>query len=207
VTHDGPTHDGPTQDGAAHDGAAHDGAARDGATSAAALPFPALLGARFAQLPPTVRALHLRRGAARYRGEITVERGTGWLSRLCARATRLPPAGGGGLTVEIDARPGIERWTRRFRGHAMPSTLWPRDGLLCERLGAVRFGFALDARDGVLTWTVARVHALGLPLPARWFAQVRAREFEHEGRYRFEVDTALPVVGRVVRYAGWLVAE
>lgn len=166
--------------------------------------FAQLLGERLARLPPTVRALHSRPGVAHYRGEVTVERGEGRLSRLCARATRLPPAGTGAIAVEIDAQPGTEHWTRRFFGHVMPSRLWPRDGLLCERLGMARFAFALDVRDGVLTWAVASVHVLGLPLPARWFARVHAREFEHEGRYGFEVDTALPLAGRIVRYQGWL---
>ena len=43
-----------------------------------------------------------------------------------------------------------------------------------------------------------------LPLPASLFEGVRCREFEQDGRYRFEVEARLPLVGRVIRYEGWL---
>lgn len=86
----------------------------------------------------------------------------------------------------------------------MPSRLWPHDGLLCEKLGLVRFGFRLTVEESVLVWHVVRVHALGLPLPARWFDAVQARESESEGRYRFDVSAAMPVAGVLVHYRGWL---
>lgn len=86
----------------------------------------------------------------------------------------------------------------------MPSRLWSQDLLLREQLGLVRFGFALTVEDGVLVWRVARAHALGLPLPARWFDAVQAREYESEGRYWFDVAAAMPVAGLLVRYRGWL---
>ncbi|QSX78531.1 DUF4166 domain-containing protein [Agrilutibacter solisilvae] len=174
-------------------------------TPAAAAPiFPRLLGARFDNLPPTVRRLHVRPGLQRWRGEVEVERGRGWLSRLCAWATRLPPAGRGPIVVDIDAAPEREQWTRHVAGHAMRSTLRAERGLLCERLGLVEFGFVLDAADGVLLWRVARVRALGVPLPARWFDQVVAREFERDGRYGYDVAAHLPLAGLLVHYRGWL---
>lgn len=169
--------------------------------------FPDLVGAPFDGLPPSVRALHLAQGLRVYRGEVEVTRGRGWLSRLFAWATRLPPAGRGPVEVEIEAIDGRERWVRRIGGRAMPSRLWPGDGLLCERLGLVVFGLRLSVHEGVLDWRVARVRALGVPLPARAFADVRAYESEHQGRYRFEVAARLPVVGPVVAYRGWLQVE
>ena len=86
----------------------------------------------------------------------------------------------------------------------MRSTLWADDGLLCERLGLVEFGFRLEAADGVLVWRVARVRALGVPLPVRCFEGVGAREFETDGRYRYDVAARLPLVGLLVHYRGWL---
>ena len=166
--------------------------------------FARLLGDAFDALAPRVRALHLRDGARRYRGEVEVERGRGWLAVSCIRATRLPPAGRGSIEVEIVAAADGEHWTRHVGGHAMRSRLWAADGLLCEQLGLVTFGFALDARDGAIEWRVVRVRALGLPLPARWFGAVAAREFEQDGRYHFDVRAALPLAGLLVRYRGWL---
>lgn len=166
--------------------------------------FQRVLGDAFDELPPAVKELHSRMGHQRYRGEVEVRRGKHPLARLLAWATRLPPSGKGGIEVEIDAGEHGERWTRHVGGHAMPSRLWVQDLLLCERLGLARFGFRLTLEDDVLVWRVERVHALGLPLPARWFDGVFARESEDAGRYRFEVQASLPVAGLLVHYLGWL---
>lgn len=166
--------------------------------------FQRVLGAEFGTLPLAVGALHAARGHRRYHGQVEVARGANPLARLFAWATRLPPAGQGEVEVEIDANGEGERWTRHIGGHAMPSRLWEQDGLLCEQLGLVRFGFRLTVEESGIVWRVARVNALGLRLPARWFGGVRARESEFDGRYRFDVAAALPVVGLLVRYRGWL---
>ena len=178
------------------------------AESFAAL-FPQVLGPGFATLPPTVRRLHLTPGAGRWHGEAVVERGRHPLARLFAWLTHLPPAGTGPVVVEIDAADGRERWVRRIGGRPMPSRLWAGQGttagLLCERLGAVLFGFAMRVEDDALVWRVAHVRVLGwLPLPARAFAGVVARESERDGRYRFDVRAAMPVAGLLVHYRGWL---
>ncbi|MDQ3039362.1 MAG: DUF4166 domain-containing protein, partial [Pseudomonadota bacterium] len=146
-------------------------------------------------------------GQAFYSGEVSVDRGTGWLSRLCARATRLPPVGHGPIEVEIVAAPAEERWTRRVGTHAMRSRLWLADGLLCERLGLVTFGFRLGVEQGSLTWRVARVRALGVPLPPSMFTQVLAHEGEADGSYTFNVQAALTMIGLLVHYRGWLNVE
>jgi hypothetical protein len=176
---------------------------------AAPLLFPELLGERFDALPPKVRDLHLGSGTQRLVGEVTVDRGSGWLSRLCAWATRLPPAGAGPIAVDICAAPCAERWTRHIAGHAMPSRLWADQGLLCERLGLVTFGFRLAVEenasgDRALVWRVAQVRALGIALPTVWFTDVVARESQRGERYCFDVRAVLPLVGLLVRYEGWL---
>lgn len=170
--------------------------------------FPRLLGRALLQAPPTVQALHLRGGARRYHGGVTIERGRNWLARFCALVTGMPPAmRDAPLMVDIVATPQRERWTRHFDGHRMTSTMRRRDGRLCERLGLVTFHFRLAAVDGVLTWTVERVRALGIPLPVAWFDGVSAREFEEDGRYRFDVSAALPLAGKLVHYRGWLAVD
>ena len=171
----------------------------------APLLFPRLLGSAFASLPARVRTLHLAEGLRTYRGAATIRRGTSLLARLCGWATGLPPAmTDEPLAVDIDARRDGETWTRRFDRWPMTSRLWEHAGLLSERLGLVTFRFALANEGGVLTWRVRAVRALGVPLPAAWFAGVYAREFEEGGRYRFEVAAALPLAGELVHYAGWL---
>ena len=166
--------------------------------------FRRVLGDEFEILFPSVSLIHAAAGRRRYHGQVDVVRGANPVSRLFACATRLPPAGRSEIEVEIDASGETERWTRHIGGHAMPSRLWDRDGLLYEQLGIARFGFRLAVEEGGIVWRVARVHVLGVRLPARWFAKVQARESELDGRYRFDVVAALPVVGLLVRYRGWL---
>lgn len=170
--------------------------------------FHRLLGAEFEALPPTVRRLHQRPGLTTYRGAVEVQRGTGLLSRLFARAAALPPAGEGPISVDIEARDGRETWTRRIAGHAMRSRLWSDGPWLCERLGLVRFRFRITVESGTLVWRVGQVHAFGvLPMPVLWFWDVLARESESEGRYRFDVAASMPFVGLLVHYRGWLQVE
>lgn len=167
-----------------------------------------LLGADFDTLPATLRTIHNRDGLWRYRGEVDARRGAGVLAGLCAWATRLPPTVAGPIDVEIEADASGERWTRRFIGHAMRSRLWFHEGRLLERLGAVRFEFAVKAIEGAngrsIAWRVERAAVLGCALPARWFAGVQALEFERNGRYHYDVTAALPWIGPLLRYRGWL---
>lgn len=125
---------------------------------------------------------------------------------VLAWAARLPPeAADVAVDVEFLAAPAQERWHRRFGVHPMRSRLWRHGTRLRERLGAVQFEFVLQAQDGAIHWRAARVWVLGiLPLPSRWFAGVRCREHAQDGRYAFLVDVALPRVGPLIRYEGWL---
>jgi hypothetical protein len=51
---------------------------------------------------------------------------------------------------------------------------------------------------------LTRMTVLGLPWP-RWLApSIRAREMGREGRFHFEVEASIPVLGRVTAYEGHL---
>ncbi len=168
--------------------------------------FERVLGPAFGRLPPLLRALHSVPRRQAWRGQGSVRRGRHWLVAPCAWLARLPPSADAvPVTVEFVVDAAGERWNRRFGDARMDSRLWQRDGRLLERLGAVRFRFALDVVDGEIHWRAEQVWALGIvPLPAAWFARVRCREREHAGRYEFLVDVALPLVGPLIRYEGWL---
>jgi hypothetical protein len=168
--------------------------------------FQQILGAAFFRLPESLRRLHGTRGMARHSGVVTVEGGSNALARLCARIAGLPkPMQDAPLTVEFACDARDETWKRDFDGAAMTSRLVLKKGLLRERLGPLQFRYALHANEGAIWWTVAGVRLFGLvPLPAAVFDGVRCQERELQGRYAFLVEASLPVVGRVVRYAGWL---
>lgn len=168
--------------------------------------FQQALGATFYSLPAAVRRLHAVRGTARYAGVATIECGGNPLARLCARITGLPkPMRDAPTTVEFVADAKRETWRRAFGGVRMQSRLVFAGGLLRERLGPLHFRYRLHAGSEALWWQVAGVRAFGLlPLPAGWFDGVRCREREHEGRYEFLVEARLPLLGRIIRYEGWL---
>lgn len=168
--------------------------------------FQKLLGASFYSLPPAVRALHDIRGRGSYAGRATIVRGRNPFARLCAAFAGLPAAREDvAVTVGFHATADAEHWRRDFGGQTMQSRLRGDGRLLSERLGPLRFRFALHAYDEALHWRVAAARLLGvLPLPASWFEGVRCREGEHEGRYTFRVEAALPLVGDLIRYEGWL---
>lgn len=168
--------------------------------------FQQALGAAFFRLPESLRRLHGTRGLARYAGVVTVEGGGNALARLCARIAGLPkPMQDAPLAVEFACDARSETWKRDFNGIAMTSRLALKDGLLRERLGPLHFRHALHANEGAIWWTVAGVRLFGLvPLPASLFDGVRCQERELQGRYTFLVEASLPLVGQVVRYAGWL---
>ncbi|WP_242111612.1 DUF4166 domain-containing protein [Luteimonas aquatica] len=176
--------------------------------------FQSLLGASFYALPSCVRALHQIRGRGRYVGRAEITRGGNPLARLCAAFARLPPAmADAPLTVDFQADAAGEVWTRHFGGqagkaHRMRSRLRARNRRLVERLGPLQFRFEICVHEEAIHWHAEGVRLFGLlPLPAGWFAGVACREGEHEGRYTFLVDASLPLIGRLVRYEGWLQPE
>ncbi|WP_240906183.1 DUF4166 domain-containing protein [Thermomonas sp. HDW16] len=168
--------------------------------------FQQVLGAAFFNLPESVRRLHAVRGTARYAGSATIQRGSNPLARVCARIAGLPKAMQDvPITVEFATDAMGETWRRDFGGMRMQSRLRFKGGLLRERIGPLQFRHALLANAGVIWWRVEGVRLFGvLPLPTAWFKGVRCRESEQDGRYEFVVEAELLLVGRIIRYEGWL---
>lgn len=164
-----------------------------------------LLGERFETLPQRVRELHDVGKTEAWTGRADVERGRPALSRLVATLFRLPPAGRD-QALEVTFLPdgGTELWTRRFGDAVFRSLQYERGGLLRERVGPSTFVFALDASMDGLALRLKGVRLLGVPLPGFMAPKVRTFESERDGRYRFEVEACLPLLGRIVRYEGWL---
>jgi hypothetical protein len=164
-----------------------------------------LLGERFESLPPRVRELHDLAFASVWTGRADVERGTSLLSRIVATLFGLPPAGRD-QPLEVTFMPdgGTELWTRRFGQAVFRSLQYERGGLLRERVGPSTFVFALEASADGLALKLRGVRILGVPLPRFLPPSVFTFESERDGRYHFEVEAGLPLLGRIVRYQGWL---
>jgi len=105
------------------------------------------------------------------------------------------------LNAEQD---GVETWTRDFGGHRFASHLSERRGHVVERFGPIRFAFALPSGPEGLEMQLRRWSIFGMPLPLMLAPKIAAREWEEDGRFRFDVRVAMPLIGDVVHYTGRL---
>lgn len=169
-----------------------------------------VLGAAFDRLPGRLQELHQPGARAKWAGRADIVRGRNPLTRLVAALFRFPAAGRD-VPVEVEFTTdaaGTQTWRRSFAGRQMVSRQFRGTGrderLLVERFGPFTFGLTLALRDGQLH-LIARQWRLGpLPLP-RWLLPTGdSHEAEVDGRFRFHVEIALPILGRVVSYQGWL---
>ncbi|WP_216352914.1 SDR family oxidoreductase [Sphingomonas sp. LM7] len=161
------------------------------------------MGARFRALPEQVREMHRLHGDGGARGEGTVIRGKG-VAQLIGRIMDFPPSGTWPLHVSFAERCGRERWNRDFGGHRFSSELSQARAGVVERFGPLRFEFDLPSDSAGLRMVLRRWSAFGVPMPRLLGPRIAAREWQEDDRFRFEVDVRLPLVGPVVRYAGWL---
>lgn len=165
-----------------------------------------VLGDRFSELPREVQALHDLDGRATWRGTADVVRGTSLLSRLAGWITSLPPDGPGQpLSVTFEARDEAEVWSRTFGRSVFRTVQFARGTDLCEQAGPVMFRFAAEVDDGVLRLRILGMSIFGIPAPRFLLPVIATEEREIAGRYRFRVDSALPLIGLLVRYEGSLV--
>ena len=146
------------------------------------------------------------------RGVATVERGKGIVAAVIGRLFGFPATGAGiPLTVTFTATANCEQWHRSFAGKTLYSTQelgrGHYDGLLIERFGPFAFSMTVPVRDRRLNLEIKGGWCLGVPLPSHLLPRIEAFEHDADGRFNFHVALALPVIGRLVRYTGWLVPE
>jgi hypothetical protein len=166
--------------------------------------YARVLGKRFAALPPAVRRLHDVWFEDEASGLGQVLGPTNWIGRSVARLMRFPPEGAYPVRVEFRERDDVETWTRYFGSCRFSSRLRAAKGQLVESFGPLDFHFRLDAGESGITMHIARWTFLGLPLPLFLGPRSVAREWEEGGRFNFDVPIALPVIGKIVHYKGWL---
>ena len=136
-----------------------------------------------------------------------LERKAGWGGMVAkafgfpADAARVP------VRVVIESRDGREHWTRFFDGKPMRSTMRAVEaGIVEERFGSVAMRMRLVPRGDGLNMELVSGTAYGVPLPKFLLPRITAEERVDEGgRHRFEVDIAVPGLGRLVAYRGYLV--
>ena len=163
-----------------------------------------IMGPRFDALPEQVRAMHEVHGDAGAAGTGHVARGRPWAARLIGRVMGFPAAGSYPVHVDFAERGGRERWTRHFGPYRFSSELRAWSDLAAERFGPLRFGFDLPSDSDGLRMELRRWSAFGVPLPLFLAPRIVAREWQEDESFRFDVAVAMPLVGEVVHYSGWL---
>jgi len=172
--------------------------------------FPALLApVDWPQLAPVVQRMHAEGSVVQASGRADVDGATHVVARLLRRLLCLPePGAGQAIAVTIERYASHERWSRQFhRGHMCSTLRAGKDGQLRERLGPATLCFALHRDDDAIDWQLRGVRILGLPLPRALRGTVLSRSGVRAGRYAFDIDVRLPLVGRLVAYRGWLEIE
>ena len=170
--------------------------------------FPALLGPDAWQaLPTAVQRMHGSPVRIVAEGEADIEGATHLPARLLRRLLGLPePGPRQPLRVVITPDGLRETWSREFVSRRMQSVLSRRENSrwLYERLGPATLGFVLRLDGDAIDWALQRIWVFGVPFPRACAGDVLSRSGCSDGRYRFTIDTRLPLIGQLVAYRGWL---
>lgn len=171
--------------------------------------FEQALAEDWQQLPLEIRNAHAAIRRRAFEGEAIVERGTSLLARLVCALFRFPRSSPKTPVKVVFRRVGErEVWHRTFGTSQFRSVLKVPEkgtGLVQERFGFFSFQIPLEASREELRFPVARAWVLGIPIPTFLLPKSEAREFvDSQGRFNFEIELSLPLVGRIVRYEGWL---
>lgn len=162
------------------------------------------MGDAFDRLPDAVRRMHEPLRDAGAVGEATVIGAATRAGALIGRIMRFPPPGRYPLHVHFSQTDRDECWTRSFGPYRFSSRLSRCKEGVVERFGPLRFRFALPPVDGGLAMVMKGWTLCGIPMPLIMAPRTDAREWEDAGRFHFDVAVALPLLGRIVHYRGWL---
>ncbi|MGH7020312.1 MAG: DUF4166 domain-containing protein, partial [Brevundimonas sp.] len=160
--------------------------------------------------PAPIRDLHEAVGVSVWRGRARIDGAASPMAALVARVVGFPTAGDTAVEVEIQADGERSVWRRRFGRHRFLSVLSNarEGGRVTERFGPLSFDLILTVVEGRLHYGVERWRMGPLPLPRLLMpGTVTHEQIDAEGRFAFDVEISAPLVGRLVRYRGWLERE
>ncbi|QQS13211.1 MAG: DUF4166 domain-containing protein [Rhodospirillales bacterium] len=169
-------------------------------------------GAAWAGLPAPVRRLHDVASRSVFNGTADIDGAAGPLARLAARVFGFPGEGREvPVTVELLARDGVETWRRTFGARSFKSTQCDvpggAAGAVVERFGPTAFAMRVECSGEGIDLALIGFRAAGFPMPRFLWPRIVANErVDDRGRFRFDVSITMPILGRLVRYRGWLAA-
>lgn len=166
------------------------------------------LGPSYERQSRAGQALH-DAGPSHWQGRCAVAGAETAVGRFLAWLFQLPAATeDAAIAVDFEMSGGGEVWTRRIGGRVMRSRQFigvrKPSGWIVERFGVLDFDLELRVEEGELVLVMRGMCCCGLALPRALWPGIEATEREEKGRFRFDVQISLPLVGRLVRYRGWL---
>ena len=165
----------------------------------------------FDAMPAAVRAAHAPDPAVDLEGRVDIDGAETFVGRLIARLFGLPrTASDTHASVTIERDGDGEVWIRRFGDAEFSSRLGAGASAnrLTERFGLLTFDLDASASAAGFELAILGTKLFAIPLPRLFAPSTKAvASVGESGRYRFDVTITLPVVGRLVRYRGWLAAK
>jgi saccharopine dehydrogenase-like NADP-dependent oxidoreductase len=174
--------------------------------------FAAALGPNFDGLPVVTQAVHRPDPVMLLRGVGTAEGGANPITRLIARLFALPQAlADVPIHVVIDQQAdGSEHWARVWPTAVMRSVMkspGQGNGRIEEHFGPFGFTLQLKGHAKGIDMALTAGKFAGCPLPRFCLPRIVATERAEDARHLFDVMIALPLLGPLVRYHGWLERE
>ena len=167
--------------------------------------FQQAMGDEFGKLDAALQRFHGLQGEHELQGRVQTGAPRTLAAKLLALALGTPrTASEGAIHFELQASPKAETWVRIFPSQLMRSTMQLHNGHLIERLGLARLCFALQAVDGRLLMRLQRLYFLGFPCPGWLAPRIVAEETGAGEHMQFHVEAAVPLIGVVASYRGYL---
>jgi hypothetical protein len=171
--------------------------------------FARVLGDAFDSLPDAIQQGHAIDDRLVLEGRASVaggrSRAARWAARLIGFPTDTPDIA---VRVEMRTVGNGEVWRRSFGRARFHSQLFPcagRRGRVRERFGLCTFELKLSAGPQGLDYAITSGRFGFIPLPAILLPRSFAKErVDGAGRFYFDVPIALPGIGLLVHYRGWL---
>jgi hypothetical protein len=167
--------------------------------------YQSALGDKFEELPVELKRFHGTLGYHTFEGSCVIEGPKTWAARLLAKMLHLPEASAEApLLFHLQMARTWEQWERHFPGRVMRSVLEHNGEFLVEALGPSRLFFLPVFADGRLSLNLKHMTFCGIPCPRWLFPRVKADETGSGGVLHFDVAAAVPLIGQLVAYKGYL---
>lgn len=168
-----------------------------------------VLGDAWERLPAPIRRLHDVQTTLHAEGLASVRRGRGLLAKALAGVFGFPHAGQDmPLRVTFTADADGELWRRDFDGRIFASRQYAgryrNEPVVIERFGPLAFAIAFAVDRDRMELAIRRWTLLGATLPLSWAPIGESYEFVDHDRFGFNVEIALPLIGLIVAYRGYL---